>query len=125
MILLMLAATTAAVPAQPVDGAKVAARAALAANWIVDLSTDPKTPYVRPMNLVLADDGTVSGSFYQSPIDVGRWKYDRNRICVSFRTHDERGPYHSAACLNGDHVEGQTWAEARSFLFNWNASKAK
>jgi len=91
--------------------------------WVVDLSTEPGTPYTQPMALVLNADGTVSGSFYQSEIEAGRWKTDRGRTCVSFRTTDGVGPYHTAGCLVGDHVEGQTWAEHRNFLFNWNASR--
>lgn len=96
-------------------------RAQLAGDWVVDLSVKPGEPYTRPMQLELKDDGTVAGLFYQSPIDAGRWKVDRGRICASFRTHDDRGPYHSGVCLVGDRAEGQTWAEARNFLFNWNA----
>lgn len=91
--------------------------------WVVDLSTEPGTPYTQPMELTLNSNGTVSGSFYQSEIETGRWKTDRGRTCVSFRTTDGVGPYHTAACLVGDHVEGQTWAEHRNFLFNWNATR--
>ena len=105
--------------------APAAAAPALAGDWVVDLSAKPNEPYTRPMNLVLGADGSVSGLFYQSPIDAGRWKTDRGRTCVSFRTHDDRGPYHTAACMVGDRVEGQTWAEARTFLFNWNATRKK
>ena len=75
------------------------------------------------MQLTLNGDGTVTGSFYESEIEAGRWRTDRGRTCVSFRTTDGVGPYHSAACLVGDHVEGQTWAEHRNFLFNWNATR--
>ena len=101
-------------------------RAAMAGDWTVDLRLKPSDPvYERPMQLVLADDGRVTGLFYQSPIDAGRWKSDRGRTCVSFRTHDQSGPYHTAACLRGDRIEGQTWAEARAFLFDWNAVRAK
>jgi hypothetical protein len=89
--------------------------------WVVDLSTEPGAPYTRPMQLALNADGTVTGSFYESEIEAGRWRTDRGRTCVSFRTTDGVGPYHSAACLVGDRVEGQTWAEHRNFLFNWNA----
>ncbi len=92
--------------------------------WVVDLSTEPGTPYTQPMQLTLNADGTVNGSFYQSDIEAGRWKTDRGRTCVSFRTTDGVGPYHTAACLVGDHVEGQTWAEHRNFLLNWNATRA-
>ena len=96
----------------------------LAGRWTVDLSTDPATPYTKTMELKLATDGTVSGSFYDSEIQAGRWKSDRGRTCVSFRTTDGTGPYHSSACWRGGGVEGQTWAEHRSFLFNWNARRA-
>jgi len=92
-------------------------------DWVVDLSTDPAQPYTRPMQLLLADDGTVTGSFYGSEIFAGRWRTDRGRTCLSFRTTDGAGPYHTAACLEGDGVEGQTWAEHRDFLFNWNATR--
>ena len=95
----------------------------LAGNWVVDLSTSPSEPYTRPMVLTLNANGTVSGSFYESEIEAGRWRTARGRTCVSFRTTDGVGPYHTAACLVGDHVEGQTWAEHRNFLFNWNAAR--
>lgn len=95
----------------------------LAGEWVVDLSAKPGEAYTRPMVLSLNKDGTVSGMFYQSDIEAGRWKADRGRTCVSFRTTDGVGPYHTAACLVGDHVEGQTWAEQRTFLFNWNATR--
>ncbi|MFZ5707763.1 MAG: hypothetical protein ACOY5R_21085 [Pseudomonadota bacterium] len=98
---------------------------ALDGRWTVDLSSEPGQVYTKDMVLKLATDGTVTGSFYDSEIEAGRWKTDRGRTCVSFRTTDGVGPYHSAACLRGDRVEGQTWAEHRRFLFNWNAVRAK
>ena len=76
------------------------------------------------MVLTLKPDGTVAGSFYDSNIEAGRWKVDRGRTCVSFRTTDGVGPYHTAACLVGDTVQGQTWAEKRNFVFNWNAVRS-
>jgi len=93
--------------------------------WVVDLSTNPAEPYTKVMELRLARDGVATGSFYDSEILAGRWKTDRGRTCVSFRTTDGVGPYHTSACLRGDRVEGQTWAEGRNFLFNWNASKSE
>jgi hypothetical protein len=95
----------------------------LAGEWVVDLSSKPGEVYTKPMVLTLEADGSVKGSFYQSEIEAGRWKADRGRTCVSFRTTDGVGPYHTAACMVGDHVEGQTWAEQRTFLFNWNATR--
>ena len=93
----------------------------LGGDWTVDLSVKPDQPYTQQMQLTLNPDGTVSGVFYKSKIEAGRWKTDRGRTCVSFRTTDGVGPYHTAACLLGDRVQGQTWAEQRNFLFNWNA----
>ncbi len=92
--------------------------------WTVDLSAEPGKPYTKTMELRLAPDGAVTGSFYDSTIEAGRWKTARGRTCVSFRTTDGAGPYHTAACLAGDRVIGQTWAEHRSFLFNWDAVRA-
>jgi hypothetical protein len=91
--------------------------------WTVDLSTDPAKPYTKAMVLQLGPDGSVTGSFYDSTIQAGRWKTDRGRTCVSFRTTDGAGPYHTAACLRAKRVEGQTWAEHRGFLFNWIATR--
>lgn len=96
---------------------------ALGGRWVVDLSTSPDEPYTKTMELRLGADGVATGSFYDSEILAGRWRTDRGRTCVSFRTTDGAGPYHSAACLSGDRVEGQTWAEHRNFLFNWNAER--
>ncbi|HEV7269414.1 hypothetical protein [Pseudoxanthomonas sp.] len=93
-------------------------------SWVVDLSTVPGTPYTQPMQLTLNADGTVKGSFYNSVIEAGRWKESRGRLCASFRTTDGVGPYHTAVCLTGDTASGQTWAEHRAFLFNWNATRA-
>ena len=66
--------------------------AALDGAWTVDLSTDPAQPYTRPMHLTLAADGTVTGDFYESEIQAGRWKRQHGRLCVSFRTTDGAGP---------------------------------
>lgn len=114
-LLLTLAAQVATVPPPP----------PLAGSWTVDLATDPAKPYTRPMRLTLNPDGTVSGSFYESTIEAGRWKTDRGRTCASFRTSDGVGPYHTAVCLRGERAEGQTWAEHRGFLFNWVAIRAR
>ncbi|WP_176400215.1 hypothetical protein [Sphingobium sp. Z007] len=119
--LLLMTLAAAPVAAQEV----VAAGGALNGQWIVDLSPEGDKSYTKTMILTLKADGTVAGSFYDSDIQAGRWKTARGRTCVSFRTTDGAGPYHSAACLAGGHVEGQTWAEHRNFLFNWNAERAQ
>jgi hypothetical protein len=121
---LALALGACAAQAEQLPAATPVDAATMNGAWVVDLSTNPAEPYTQPMHLVLAEDRTVSGDFYQSEIEAGRWRSDRGRTCVSFRTTDGVGPYHTAACLVGDHIEGQTWAEHRNFLFNWNATRA-
>jgi hypothetical protein len=103
-----------------------AAQPSLAGTWTVDLSTDPAQPYTRTMQLTLHPDGRVQGSFYDSVIEAGRWKHDRGRTCAVFRTSDGVGPYHSSVCAaaDGASASGQTWAEHRDFVFNWNAVRA-
>ena len=115
-----LALLAAAAPATADPG-----RVSLAGSWTVDLSVKVDQPYTKPMVLKLNDDGTVTGTFYESDIEAGRWKTARGRTCVSFRTTDGVGPYHTAACLVADRVVGQTWAEQRKFVFNWDAVRAK
>lgn len=105
--------------------AALSVSSSLAGDWVVDLTAKAgDAPYTKPMHLELLPDGTVKGKFYESEIQAGRWKTDRNRTCASFRTTDGQGPYHSSVCLVGDRAEGQTWAEHRNFLFNWNAVRA-
>jgi len=101
----------------------LAADEGLNGQWVVDLSAKPGKPYTQPMQLTLLADGRVEGSFYNSTIEGGRWKEDRGRICASFRTSDGVGPYHTSVCLTGATATGQTWAEQRNFLFNWNAAR--
>ncbi len=98
----------------------------LAGDWIVDLTGKPgDKPYVQPMQLTLNPEGTVTGNFYRSTIEAGRWKTDRGRTCAAFRTSDGKGPYHTSACLTATGVSGQTWAEQRNFVFNWDAVRGK
>lgn len=98
---------------------------ALAGAWTVDLSIGGDGSYTQPMALTLADDRTVTGSFYNSVIEEGRWGENGGRLCVSFRTTDGVGPYHTAACLDGERVVGQTWAEHREFLLPWTAVRTQ
>lgn len=97
---------------------------ALTGDWVVDLTPPGATLYLKGMSLTLAADGTVTGSFYDSEIQAGRWKTSLGRTCVSFRTTDGVGPYHTSACLEGERLTGQTWAEQRNFVFIWNSRRA-
>lgn len=113
---LLLAAPTSPHARSEADG--------LAGDWVVDLSTRDYALYFKGMSLVLERDGRVTGSFYDSAIEAGRWRARDDRTCVSFRTTDGQGPYHTSACLRGRMVEGQAWAEHRNFVFLWTARPA-
>jgi hypothetical protein len=97
---------------------------ALAGGWQVDLRPDPASPeYLKPMELVIAADGTVTGRFYDSEIQSGRAQVSNGRACVAFRTTDGDGDYHTSACADGARLVGQTWAEKRGFLLAWAARR--
>ena len=91
--------------------------------WIVDLSSKPGEPYAKVRELSLSAEGAVTGDFSDNDILAGRWKTDRARTCVSFRTTDGAEPYHTSACLLGAGIQGQTWAEHRAFLVNSDAMR--
>ena len=98
--------------------------AALAGEWSVDLRvalTDP--PYSKAMILNIGADRVITGSFYDSEILAGRAGTAQGRQCVAFRTTDGQGSYHSSACLSDGKMVGQTWAEGRSFVLPWTATR--
>ncbi len=98
--------------------------AALSGEWIVDLrlSLDDE-PYSQPMNLEIAEQGVVTGNFYNSEILAGRAGTAQGRTCVAFRTTDGSGFYHTSACLNDGKMIGQTWSEGRNFVLPWTAER--
>ncbi|MFZ1741998.1 MAG: hypothetical protein WAT93_04045 [Pontixanthobacter sp.] len=98
--------------------------AALSGAWTVDLRlglTD--APYTQPMDLAVAEDGEVTGSFYNSEILAGRAGTAQDRTCVAFRTTDGSGFYHTSACLVDGKMIGQTWSEGRNFVLPWTAER--
>jgi hypothetical protein len=75
------------------------------------------------MELKIAEDGAVSGSFYGAPIQAGRATESNGRTCFAFNTFDQSGPYHHAGCLREAAIEGQSWSTGRDFLMNWRAER--
>lgn len=110
---LLIAAAPAEAPSSP-----------LAGTWSVDLRLElSDAPYSQPMVLNIAEDGTVTGNFYNSEILAGRMGSAQGRDCVAFRTTDGAGLYHSSACLVNGTMVGQTWAEGRNFVLPWTATR--
>ena len=119
-------ATVAAVASAPVASPvqSPAGYAAMEGAWTVDLRLSlDDAPYSQPMILHIAADRTVTGSFYNSEILAGRAGTAQGRSCVAFRTTDGSGLYQTSACLVGDKMVGQTWAEGRDFVLPWTAGK--
>lgn len=118
-LLLLADAPVAAAPVAP-----PAKFAAINGGWTVDLRVDlADAAYTQPMDLTIADDGTVTGSFYQSEILAGKAGRAQGRTCIAFRTTDGQGLYHTSACLVDGRMVGQTWAEGRSFVLPWTAER--
>ena len=116
--LALLIATSALAQTQP------ATYAEMQGTWTVDLRlalTDE--PYTQPMVLNIAADKTVTGTFYNSEILVGKAGMAQGRACVAFRTTDGSGEYHSTACLQDGKMIGTTWAEGRAFVLPWTAER--
>ncbi len=104
--------------------ALLATAGALAGTWTVDLRPSLDGPaYEKPMTLVVAGDGTVSGTFYGASIASGRASESNGRTCFAFTTADQSGPYQHSGCLKGDAVEGLSWSTGRGFLLAWSAKR--
>jgi hypothetical protein len=122
-LVLLADAPVAAAPASP-PAATPAKFADINGGWTVDLRVDlADAAYTQPMDLTIADDGTVIGSFYQSEILAGKAGRAQGRTCIAFRTTDGQGLYHTSACLVDGRMVGQTWAEGRSFVLPWTAER--
>lgn len=94
----------------------------LSGDWVVDLRPTPDAPaYLKPMEIAVGADGSITGTFYDHEIDAGRASAVSSRSCFALRTADASGPYHTSGCLVGDRIEGQTWSEGRQFLLTWTA----
>ena len=111
-------------PPVPAATPRAAAYALIEGNWTVDLRLKLDDPvYTKPMMLHIAADRTVTGSFYDSDILAGHAGTAQGRSCIAFRTTDGSGFYHTSACLIGQNMIGQTWAEGRNFVLPWTATR--
>ncbi|MGB3712154.1 MAG: hypothetical protein WA985_10730 [Erythrobacter sp.] len=97
----------------------------LEGEWTADLRPSlDDDPYTQDLEIVVDRDGEVSGRFYDSAILSGRAGRGQDRLCLSFRTSDNSGPYNHAACLEDeDLLVGQTWSEGRDFVLPWTATR--
>ncbi|WP_114520360.1 hypothetical protein [Altererythrobacter sp. ZODW24] len=118
MLIASAALALAVIPAQAEEAS------ALDGEWTVDLrlSLDDEA-YTQPLVLVVSDKGAVSGAFYGSLIEVGRFGKAQGRQCIAFRTSDGSGNYQHSACLVENKMIGQSWSEGRGFVLPWTATR--
>lgn len=96
----------------------------LAGQWTIDLRLSLDDPaYTQPMLLKIAEDNSVSGNFYGSPIETGRFGEAQGRQCVAFNSSDSSSSYQHSACLEDGALVGVSWNEQRAFVLPWTATK--
>lgn len=98
----------------------------LVGTWEVALYFSPDSPPSSTVMKIDAinPDGTLSGSFYQSPFETGRYTEREGVVVISVMTSDGSGPYATSGRLvTPDRIEGQTLSTGRGFLMTWTATK--
>ena len=100
-------------PPHPIEG-----------EWTVDLRLEiDDERYTQPMVLRFSHANNVTGEFYGSTIEAGRFGAAQGRECIAFRTSDNSGNYHHSACLTGVVLVGVSSSEGRAFVLPWTATK--
>lgn len=100
----------------------------LLGQWKVALFFSPDNPPSETTLVITSvhEDGTLSGSFYQSEFTQAR--YTRQDECMIFSviTADGSGPYATSGKLCAEnYISGQTLSTGRNFLMAWEALKTE
>jgi hypothetical protein len=98
---------------------------ALIGTWDVSLKYDPNAaPSKTEMVITQTDNGALVGTFYGTPMEVGRVTSVGTSWVIGARTADLSGAYwHSGRLALDGSIEGQTLSEGRNFLMTWRAVK--
>jgi hypothetical protein len=120
-VLLLLVATVALVAwryESPPDASD------LIGTWCLDLRPTPEAdPYFKTFVVTSVDGDSLQGTFYGASIEQGRVNTAWSRVEFAFVTSDGSGPYNHAARLEGDRLEGSTYALGRGFVLPWRAER--
>ncbi len=96
----------------------------LVGTWKVDLRTTPDADdYYREMVITSVDGGSIEGTFYGSPIQIGHLNLDWGAVRFAFVTSDGSNDYYTSGTLSGDQIEALTHTVGRGFLAYWTAVK--
>lgn len=99
----------------------------LIGSWDVALYFSPGAPPSSTVMEITAvnEDGTITGSFYQSAFEIGRYRLDDDVVIISVITSDSSGTYATSGRLYADdYFAGQTLSTGRDFLMAWTATRA-
>jgi len=100
----------------------------LLGSWDVALYYDPEAPPSATVMEITAveADGALSGTFYQSEFESGRYVVKDGVVIISVITSDGSGPYATSGRLYPDgRFEGQTLSTGRNFLMPGTASRGE
>ncbi len=123
--LLAACATPAAPPAPAAEiAAPAIAPADLNGTWDVTMFWSPtEPPSSTVMVLNVAEDGKLTGSFYESEFLEAEYSMRGDTLAFGSVTTDGTAPYsHSGRLVNGK-IEGQTLSQGRDFLMIWVATR--
>ena len=124
--LLLAACATPASPAAPVTEPAAAALqpSDLNGTWDVTMFWSPtEPPSSTVMVLNVAEDGKLTGSFYESDFLEAEYSLRGDTLAFGSVTTDGTAPYsHSGRLVDGK-IEGQTLSQGRDFLMIWVATR--
>ena len=106
--------------------AEVLSSDSLVGTWDVALYFSPDSPPSATVMEVTAalEDGTLEGSFYQSPFELGRYVIKDDQLIISVVTSDGSGRYQTSGRLSASGLFiGQTHSIGREFLMPWTAER--
>lgn len=124
-LLLTACATPAATPPSAAEvSAPAIAPKDLNGTWDVTMFWSPtEPPSSTVMVLNVAEDGKLTGSFYESEFLEAEYSLRGNTLAFGSVTTDGEAPYsHSGRLVNG-RIEGQTLSQGRDFLMIWVATR--
>lgn len=85
--------------------------------------TEPPSSTVMELNV--GDDGTLSGSFYQSEFEEAEYSLRGSTLAFGALTSDGTAPYSHSGRLVDGRIEGQTLSHGRDFLMIWVATRSE
>lgn len=99
----------------------------LVGRWRVDLRPGPDAePSYTSFEVTRAGDGTLEGSFYNTPLEHARLNLSWGTAHFAFVTEDGSGPYGTSGRLvSRDKMVGTTHSIGRGFLSVWTAERVE